>query len=216
MVMPVIRQVKVGCVTEKNVKHATVGEGKYLSRGQWETVNSQKLLALSRRLAYGEDKRGNVILCHSHSDNIMSDGERGWESEFVDTKRQWGKMKGKPYYHFIISPDPKDKVSPEDCLRLAEEWVEENFNGAQWYACVHKAEESHIIHAHVIINSVYPDTGRKIHRTPNDIRHESKSLQRIASERYGMTPLEDIDDYRRRRAAEWAAAHVKDGHSEGS
>ena len=114
-----------------------------------------------------------------------------WVDAMMETKLQYGKLDGRSYYHFIVSPDPDDHVSPQECLDLAADWVEESFPGSEWHIDVHDDNTNKIPHAHVIVNSVYPGSGRKVHQTKADIIQEARILQRLCSER-GLNVLPDL------------------------
>lgn len=140
-----------------------------------------------------EAETGERILLHAHSDSVLCDDTHGWADEFQQTKIAWNKESGTPYFHFIISPHPDDRVSPEETLEVATEWVEEVYPGSQWFCAIHDDNEGHIPHAHIVVNSVMPDTGRRIHRSRMDILLEDRTAQEIGR-RHGLTEMPDLAD----------------------
>lgn len=173
----------------------TSGIASYLSGSDARQRNAGKLLAMSRYLAFGQSRTESRIVAHDHSDDILTDDTRLWVKDFMLVKDAYHKLDGIPYYHFIISPEPSDKVSAEECVQLAREWVTRCYPDSQWFAAVHDDNAHHVTHAHVIVNSVLPATGHKIHRSNADVKREARTLQQLCVE-HNLTPLEDIGTYR--------------------
>ncbi len=135
-----------------------------------------------------------------------------WWREFDETRELFGKymqktMRGKPreYYHFIVSPDAADEADLETVRELAQSWVDRNFYGYQAAIVYHddnaerlsKGKEG-IVHAHVVVNSVHPETGLKIQLSDDDNDRLADDLQDIATE-LGLTAFDnDGRDYKRR------------------
>jgi hypothetical protein len=157
---------------------------------------------------YGAEVGGRVR-AYAHSDEIFSgDDPRGWASEMTDVRRQFGKDSGRRYYHFVISPDPRDHCGVGEVRDVAAEWAERVYPGFQWVVVVHDDNENHIPHAHVVVNSVNPDTGAKVHRTQHDIDEEDRACQEICREHH-LSALDDISEWHaklRMAAAERRAA----------
>ena len=168
----------------------------YLVDGRLHDLNRQRLTDLRKRLIHGVsgERVENRSLASRDSDNLfyLWDSQT-WVDAMMETKLQYGKIDGRPYYHFIVSPDPADQVSPQACLDLAADWVEECFPNSEWHIDVHDDNANKITHAHVIVNSVYPFDGRKIQRRKTDIIREARVLQRLCSER-GLNALPDMTD----------------------
>lgn len=122
----------------------------------------------------------------------IGDPER-WGKEMDDIRIAAGKNDGRRYYHFILSPDPKDNPSVEDVMDLARAWAIENYPDGQWVVDIHNDNKGRICHAHIALNAYNPSTGLKIHRNDSKIKREARSLNRLKAER-GMSILPDIDD----------------------
>ena len=164
-------------------------------------------------LAFGDDVTHTQIkdyLEHGHghiesrvrafrcSDNLLAN-ENSWASRMRSTRLAWGKDSGRTYGHFTISPDPRDRVSAAECADVAAEWAARRYPGAQWVVVVHDDNANNIVHAHIVLNSVYPDTGRKIHDSDEDVDKNWDTLQDIC-ESHGLRDLPEAAEYRRRKA----------------
>lgn len=124
-----------------------------------------------------------------------------WDESFDLVRAAWGKDAGRKYYHFIISPDPKDGINVQTVRELAYAWVEKRYPDSQWVIETHI--DNGIPHAHIVMNSVYPTTGKKIQISDGDIRRDACEVQRLCKER-GMSAF---DNYRivRDGDGEWIA-----------
>lgn len=81
-------------------------------------------------------------------------------SQFVQTKREYGKETGRQYIHFTQSFAPYDKVTPTDVKEIADELVQMDFfKGFEIAYAVHTDKEH--LHTHFIVNSVNAETGLK-------------------------------------------------------
>lgn len=187
-------------VTLRGARAATQSLASYLRSHDGRSENAHRLLVMSRYLAFGTSGHENRIVLHDHSDDILTDDTREWVREFVLVKEAFHQLAGIPYYHFIISPDPKDRVSAQECLDLAREWVTQCYPDAQWFSAIHDDNANHITHAHIVVNSVLPTTGRKIHRTKATIDREARVLQQLC-EAHSLTPMMDLADRRRLMAS---------------
>lgn len=102
-----------------------------------------------------------------------------WAGIMDNTREVFGNDKpwrGKPavkYYHFIVSPDPRDGVDIDTLRELTLKWVNEMFGddngnpgrfGSYEVAITyHNDNTLNIPHAHVIVNNTNLDTGRRLH-----------------------------------------------------
>lgn len=132
-----------------------------------------------------------------HTPNLLGVSEHGWSKVMDATRLMWGKDTGRTYYHFVISPDPKDHVGAQECCDIAREWVTEVFPGAQAICSTHADNQGGIMHTHVVVNAVYPDTGLKIHRTKDDIEHEA-DVEIAICKAHGIGALPRLAEVRER------------------
>lgn len=145
-------------------------------------------------------------------DSRMVMNRQEWWREFDETRRVHGKFMqrpphGKPreYYHFIISPDEADHADLDTVREVANAWVDANFKDYQCAIVYHNDNEERlslgkegIVHAHVIVNSVHPETGYKIHIDGNRVDALADSLQVIGAE-LGITSFDnDKREYKRK------------------
>lgn len=124
-----------------------------------------------------------------------------WDESFDLVRKAWGKDTGRKYYHFIVSPDPKDGINVQAARELAYAWVENRYPDSQWAIETHI--DNGIPHAHIVMNSVCPTTGKKLHLSNSDVRRDACELQRLCKER-GVSAF---DNYRivRDGDGEWIA-----------
>ena len=135
---------------------------------------------------------------YRHSDSIKSEGPEGWAAEMDYIRESYGKDDGRKWYHFILSPDPEDRVAPEEVADMAAEWARKAYPGTMWTVIVHDDNTNHIPHAHIVVNSVYPDSGRKVHRSNGKIDAEWNIAQKIGFD-HGLSVLPMAEEYKQNR-----------------
>lgn len=150
--------------------------------------------SLANYLEYGHEAQASRVRAFTSWNG--SETPFGWAKDFAKTRAGYKKEDGRKYYHFVFSPDPEDKASPSEVADMAAEWVELAFPGSQWVAAVHDDNAGHIPHAHIVVNAVYPDTGRKIHY--NDSEWNDKSiLKNQVALAHGLSKTETVYEHRR-------------------
>ena len=132
------------------------------------------------------------------------DGEAvGWAAEMDELRSLYGNgepYRGKPaisYRHYIVSPDPADKIDLERLRELACAWVQKHFGEYQVAIVYHDDNEHAIPHAHIVVNNTNVETGRRLH-VP-DPKGLNRDLQEMARER-GLGYLTDRPSVFNRRA----------------
>lgn len=130
----------------------------------------------------------NRPLAFRKTNDLVHSDAHGWSKEMDSLRKAWNKDHGRTYYHFVISADPKDHVGADELADLGLEWVNKVLPETQAIVSVHDDNENGIMHAHVIVNSVYPKTGYKVHRTDKDIEHEADICQDLCK-KYGLSTL---------------------------
>ena len=126
------------------------------------------------------------------------DMQHNW-AYFMDRTRSaagndapWGGRRAVTYYHFIVSPDPRDKVGLEALRDLTMAWVHEFFGseeepgelGSYEVAVVyHDDNANRIPHAHVIVNNTDFDSPRRLQIGNKANRRLTERLQELADER---------------------------------
>lgn len=163
-------------------------------------------------LAFGDDVTKSQIkdyLEHGHgaiesrvrafrsSPGLVAADENNWAARMQATRMRYGKDSKRTYGHFIVSPDPEDKVSAEECADVADEWAEAMFPGFEHVVVVHDDNKNGITHAHVVVNTVHPKTGYKIQVSDGDIYRQWDKLQKICEE-HGLRDLPQFKEWRQR------------------
>lgn len=125
-----------------------------------------------------------------------------WASDFDLVRDAYGKDDGgRKYYHFVISPDPKDGVDLGLARRLAVEWAQARYPDGQWVVETH--DDNGIPHAHVVLNSVMPLTGKKVHMSNARSREDALELQRLCKH-HGISAF-DTFSIEQTDEGEWVA-----------
>lgn len=99
----------------------------------------------------------------------------------------WRGRRARTYKHYVVSPDPKDRVSLDGLRALATGWARECFPDHEVAIVYHDDNAGGIPHAHVVVNNTNLETGRRL-QDP-DPKALARSLQRTAKS-LGMSPLE--------------------------
>lgn len=131
-------------------------------------------------------RNGRAVTFRSSSIDLDS---AGWDGQMDATRQVFGKDTGRKYYHFVISPDPEDGLDAKAVDALACDWVRERYSGYQWVIETHI--DNGIPHAHIVVNSVNPVDGRKIHLDDDDVQADAMELQRICRD-YGYTAFDNF------------------------
>lgn len=101
----------------------------------------------------------------------------------------WRGRRARTYKHYVVSPDPKDRVSLDGLRALATGWARECFPDHEVAIVYHDDNAGGIPHAHVVANNTNLETGRRL-QDP-DPKALARSLQGVA-ESLGMSPLEAV------------------------
>lgn len=121
-------------------------------------------------------------------------GPYDWARDMDATRKEAGNdapWKGKPartYKHYVLSPDPGDRIELDDLRRLAMAWARENFADFEVAVVYHDDNAGRIPHAHVVVNNTNVSNMRRL-QDP-DPRALKRSAQRLAKE-MGFSYLED-------------------------
>lgn len=110
----------------------------------------------------------------------------------------WRGKRARTYMHFIVSPDPKDKVTLPQLRELTRAWVRENWDDYECAAVFHDDNANEVMHAHVVVNNTNLATGNRFQNP--DPRKMQASIQRLAEER-GLSFFVDVSDEEKRRSA---------------
>ena len=106
---------------------------------------------------------------------INCDGENSF-SEFMATKKVYGKNNGVFFYQYVQSFLPTEKITPEQAHEVALEFAEKAWKGHEVLVTTH-CDARHI-HSHFVINSVGYESGMKLRQSPSTL----KRLRRLSDE----------------------------------
>ena len=132
------------------------------------------------------------------------------QKSFLTTKNLYGKASGTFFYQYVQSFSPKEEVAPAEAHQIAQELAERFFPGCEVLVATHIDTEH--LHSHLIVNSVHPDTGKKLHFIPNTLEQMRKVSDQICME-HGLTTLKPYQQDRRTqglRTREYRAANRGD------
>ena len=166
-------------------------------------------------LELGHEAEESRVIAYAHSDHVASEDPSEWSKSFEAVRQMWGKADGRQYYHYVFSPDPEDKLSPEECRDMASEWIEKSIPGSQWIVAVHNDNNRAIVHAHVVVNAVHPETGNKLQISAKDWNRMSELKNEICHA-HGLGTTETVFEHLRNnrwesqsKAREAAIAQMK-------
>lgn len=101
----------------------------------------------------------------------------------------WRGKRARTYMHFVVSPDPEDKVTLQQLRELTRAWIRENWDDYECAAVFHDDNANEVMHAHVVVNNTNLATGNRF-QNPNP-RVMQASIQRLAQER-GLSFFVDV------------------------
>ena len=105
---------------------------------------------------------------------------------FLATKNLYGKASGTWFYHYVQSFPPQERVTPAEAHQIAQELAERFFPDCEVLVATH-IDRAHL-HSHLVVNSVKPDTGEKLHFTPRTLERMRLVSDQICRE-HGLTTL---------------------------
>ena len=105
---------------------------------------------------------------------------------FMATKNLYGKAHDTFFYQYVQSFSPQEKITPAAAHKIALELAEKFFPGCEVLVATH-LDTDHL-HSHFIVNSVQPDTGRKLHFTPRTLENMRMVSDQICRE-HGLSTL---------------------------
>lgn len=138
--------------------------------------------------------------------NVLPEEAAAWDRAMDEMRARHGHdvaqkdRKCIHYYHFVISPDPRDDIDLNKLRLLATEWAGRVFgrNGddgilgnAMCAICYHDDNANHVPHAHVIVNCTNMSTGRKLHVSKKDNEERLPDLVQEISEELGLSVFDN-------------------------
>lgn len=129
--------------------------------------------------------------------SIQNITSKNWAKEMDQTRETYhlrGNVIGR---EFILSPEPKDKVTPEEMREYAHEFLQKFFPNAEAAVAIHADSkerllhgEEGLVHAHCYINTPDLVTGKKIILNNKQVRDIHDKAQDMARERGWSTMQE--------------------------
>ena len=105
---------------------------------------------------------------------------------FMATKRLYGKDNGTFFYQYTQSFSPEENLTPAQAHEIGLELAERFFPGCEVLVATH-VDRAHL-HSHLVVNSVHPETGKKLHFTPKTLEQMRKVSDQICM-KHGLSTL---------------------------
>lgn len=121
---------------------------------------------------------------------VNCDGENAL-TEFMVTKKSYGKVKGTNFYQYVQSFSPDEDITPEQVHKIGLEFAEKAWQGYEVLVTTH-CDANHL-HNHFVINSVSFETGLKLNQPPNTVV-KLRGLNDELCKKYGYSTLETYTD----------------------
>ena len=117
---------------------------------------------------------------------IGCDGENSY-TEFMATKKCFGKANGVFFYQYEQSFSPDEKITPETAHTVALEFAERAWQGHEVLVTTH-VDRRHL-HTHFVINSVSYQDGSKLRQSPKTLE-KLRALNDEICQAHGLSILE--------------------------
>lgn len=143
--------------------------------------------------------------------NLFEDED--YAEQFTETMRRFNKGKKydeRKYYHFKLSCDRKDNVSPEEAHRFAEELTSRLFPDCECVIATHT--DTQTVHSHIVVNALNPLTGKKLRISRNDYTAMKDETNRLGAE-MGFSEIDFRKRSEHKRTAEERHIILKGGTS---
>ena len=162
--------------------------------------------AMGRVLRYVSQEKKTVDLDGRKYLSGINCGAEVAQQSFMATKNLYGKASGTFFYHYVQSFSPQENVTPAQAHQIALELAERFFPGCEVLVATHVDAEHP--HSHFVVNSVHPDTGKKLHFTPRTLEQMRSVSDQLCLE-HGLSTLKPYQQNRRTkglRTGEYRAA----------
>ena len=113
---------------------------------------------------------------------------------FKETKENFGKTKGRQYYHFVQSFPPNENITAQEAHEAAIKFAEKckKFFGFEMIIVTHKDRDH--LHTHFVMNSVSFVDGHKFHMTKKELAAMKELQNQICIELgYSEAPKKGFD-----------------------
>ena len=143
--------------------------------------------------------------------NLFEDED--YAEQFEETAKRFGKgekFEERKYYHFKLSCDRKDKVSPQEAHIYAEELTAILFRDCECVIATHTDTDT--VHSHIVVNAVHPVTGKKLRISRKDYTDMKDEANRLGKE-MGFSEIDFRKKAKNNRTAEEQHIILKGGTS---
>lgn len=143
--------------------------------------------------------------------NLFEDED--YTEQFTETMRRFNKGEKydeRKYYHFKLSCDRKDNVSPQEAHLYAEELTARLFPDCECVIATHT--DTQTVHSHIVVNAVHPITGKKLRITQKDYTAMKDETNRLGVE-MGFSEIDFRKKAQHKRTAEEKHIILKGGTS---
>ena len=135
-------------------------------------------------------------------------GNAGFErneilQNFLETKKEYGKLLGRQGYHFVIS-FAKGETDAQTAYKIVQEFCEQYLGDDYDYMFAIHNDKQHM-HGHIIFNSVSRTTGYKYHYQKGDWAKHIQPITDRLCEQHGLEPLAFEEDRVGESYAAWAS-----------
>lgn len=126
-------------------------------------------------------------------------------AEFLKVQRLWEKTDGRRYFHYVMSWDFKDDITPEKALEITKEWISQTqkMNGHQVLLAAHLDQKHGNIHVHIVGNSVNMVTGVKMHRNAKELADWKQTCNDINMQHGFQPPKTKTREEKRKNPTTW-------------
>ena len=149
--------------------------------------------AMGRVLRYVSQEKKAVDLDGRKYLSGVNCGAEVAQQSFMATKNLYGKASGTFFYHYVQSFSPQEQVSFAEAHQIALELAERFFPGCEVLVATHVDAEHP--HSHFVVNSVHPDTGKKLHFTPRTLEQMRAVSDQLCLE-HGLSTLKPYQQNR--------------------
>lgn len=130
-----------------------------------------------------------------------ADTAQGAYQQFLETKKECGKLHGRQGYHFVINFG-YGMASVEKACTIMDEFCREYLGNDFDYVWTVHTDKEHL-HGHIIFNSVSRTTGLKYHYKKGDWEKSVQPVTNRLCMKHGLPPLEFEEEKKNKNYAQW-------------
>lgn len=181
--MPILKPIS-GHTNVQGIKRYLEKEGRAIARDFFNLSWDERFVG-----DQGEEEKANV----EWADQM--DATR----EAAGNHLPWKGRQARTFKHFVLSPDPQDRIDLGALRELACAWALKNFPDFEIAIVYHDDNENRIPHAHIVVNNTNLSDARRLHTEhPEDLNRDlqemarKRGLRSLSNERKRSTGLEEL------------------------